>query len=305
METNNIKDISIKDFLRSQGIHPVKEYSGYGMYLSPYRNERHPSFKVEYNDNLWIDFGTHEGGSIIDLVMKMKQCSLFQAKEYLRNYSDNSPIIVPSDSFFFHRKSPVNPSGAMEVTKIKPLQHPKLLAFLRERKVDTRIAQTYCKEIHYQIAGRNYYAIGFPNDAGGFVMRNCAFKGCKSPNNITTFDRETLNVHLFEGFIDFLSLLTMQPNQTDTSSVILNSTGNLEKAIPFLSKYNLINAFLDNDEAGKQALEKLQKLNLPVKDISKRYAEYKDVNDYLCGKKLPKYQLETTPKIAKTKGFRR
>lgn len=53
METNNVKDISIKGYLAERGIYPIKEYYGYGMYLSPYRNEQHPSFKVDYRKNLW------------------------------------------------------------------------------------------------------------------------------------------------------------------------------------------------------------------------------------------------------------
>ncbi len=85
--------------------------------------------------------------------------------------------------------------------------------------------------------------------------------------------------------MDYLSLLTLQAGQADISAVVLNSVNNLEKAVPLLSKHSKINAFLDNDEAGRQALKKLQKWNLPVMDISQRYAEYKDVNDYLCGKK--------------------
>lgn len=58
MQTKNIKSISIKDYLRNHGINPSKEYSGYGMYLSPFRNEHHPSLKVDYKANLWYDFGS-------------------------------------------------------------------------------------------------------------------------------------------------------------------------------------------------------------------------------------------------------
>ena len=49
--------------------------------------------------------------------------------------------------------------------------------------------------------------------------------------------------------------------------------------------------------SGQLALEKLQKLNLSVVDISKRYTEFKDVNDYLCGKKLPQFQKKQANEI--------
>jgi DNA primase len=63
----DVKNISIKGFLAGRGIAPKQERNGYGMYLSPLREERTPSFKVDYGQNLWYDFGLGEGGSIIDL----------------------------------------------------------------------------------------------------------------------------------------------------------------------------------------------------------------------------------------------
>ena len=45
------------------------------MYLSLLREERTPSFSVSYDKNLWHDFGTGEGGSIIDLVPRMEGCA--------------------------------------------------------------------------------------------------------------------------------------------------------------------------------------------------------------------------------------
>ena len=100
--------------------------------------------------------------------------------------------------------------------------------------------------------------------------------------------------------MDYLSLLTIQARQADISAVVLNSITNLEKAIPFLSKHEKINAFLDNDKGGKRVLNKLQNLKLPIVDYSKKYAEYKDVNDYLCGKKRRKNKLKSIPKSLKT-----
>ena len=296
MHKNDIKSISIRDFLKNQGVHPAKEYSAYGMYKSPFRDEETASFKVDYNTNLWYDFGTGEGGSIIDLVMKMQQCNFIQAKQFLSICSFGHSSIE-NDLFSFQLDNSV--SNSLLITETKTLEHPKLLDFLQRRKINLETAKTFCKEIHYQIGGRNYFALGFSNDAGGYELRNPQFKGCVPPKEITTFDRQTQTMHLFEGFMDYLSLLTMQARQADVSAVVLNSIANLEKAIPFLSKHTQINAFLDNDESGKRALKQLQKLNLPVADISKRYAGFKDVNDYLCGKKMETPQTKQKPKRLK------
>lgn len=162
------KYISIKQYLAKRGILPVKERNYYGMYLSPLREERTPSFKVDYTKNLWYDFGTNEGGSIVDLVMKLESCSLAKA-------------FVKLDSFSFHRNCFVTPKpyskSTIEICDIKLLTHPALLEYLTFRSIDTEIAKHYCREIHYSIREKNYFAIGFENDSGGWELRNRAFKG--------------------------------------------------------------------------------------------------------------------------------
>ena len=92
-EANNI---SIKDYLNSLGIQPVTEKGSYGMYRSPLREDNTPSFKVDYNANLWCDYGTGEGGTLIDLVMKQNGCNAYGAICRLEQGS--------TTSFSFHGK---------------------------------------------------------------------------------------------------------------------------------------------------------------------------------------------------------
>ena len=51
-----IKCLSIRAYLAERGLHPTKDNPRYGLYLSPLREERTPSFKVDYAQNLWYDF---------------------------------------------------------------------------------------------------------------------------------------------------------------------------------------------------------------------------------------------------------
>ena len=77
--------ISIRDFLAWRGIQPKYERNGYGMYLSPLREERTPSFKVDYVRNLWYDFGLGEGGTLLTLVMRLERCDSREAVRRLQN----------------------------------------------------------------------------------------------------------------------------------------------------------------------------------------------------------------------------
>ena len=67
----------------------------------------------------------------------------------------------------------------------------------------------------------------------------------------------------------------------------LNSVSNLAKAESLLETYTQIGCFLDNDTAGRSTCKKLkEKFGERMLDKSMYYRDYKDLNDYLCGKPL-------------------
>ena len=272
----NSNYITIKQYLNDMGINPVKDRGYYGLYCSPLREDANPSFKVDYNKNLWYDFGLNEGGSIVDLVMKLEQCSLAKA---LQRLDDNS--------FSFHRNVvssnvPCEQEPAIQIRKVIALSHPALISYLQGRNINIEIAQHYCSEVHYAIAGNPYFAIGFQNNAGGWELRNIGFKGTASPN-ITTTNNNNDTVMVFEGFVDFLSYLSLKNNPSPIiDTAVLNSTSNTTKAIPFLQSHKTVHAFLDNDDSGRKAVEQLRKAlpNSIVIDQSNLYRNHKDLNDY-------------------------
>ena len=274
----NSNYISIRQYLENKGINPAKDRGYYGMYSSPFRKDTNPSFKVDYGKDLWHDFGTGEGGSIIDLVMKLENCSLAEAFQKL---DDNS--------FSFHRDNIITPTiltvqePAIKIQQIAPLTHIALFSYLKERSIDINIAKRYCSEVHYFVAEKTYFAVGFQNDAGGYELRNKYFKGSITPKNISTINNSSDSVMVFEGFMDFLSYLSMKQNPSPTiDTVILNSTANLSKAIPFIQSHRTVHTFLDNDEAGRKSLANLHNIltSSEVVDHSASYKNYKDLNEY-------------------------
>ena len=81
--------------------------------------------------------------------------------------------------------------------------------------------------------------------------------------------------------MDFLSYLTMKGKET-APCLVLNSVSNLSRAVAYLHEKgnDSVRAFLDNDQAGRQALKSLQSAGISVEDMSRHYAQYKDLNDY-------------------------
>jgi hypothetical protein len=160
-----------------------------------------------------------------------------------------------------------------------------LLDYLHERCVDIEIARLHCKEVRYNANGKPYFAVGFRNDAGGYELRNKYFKGCTS-KDVTSMKTDSDTCQLFEGFMDYLSFLTMKNlRQSKVDVIILNSLSNLPKAKHVLSAYGSVATFLDNDEAGKRAVQELKSVFKQLTDHSEFYAKHKDLNDYLMNKK--------------------
>lgn len=284
-----IKCLPIRTYLAERGLHPTKDNPRYGLYLSPLRKEHTPSFKVDYVQNLWYDFGLGAGGSIIDLVMRLERCDFAQALRLLGS-GERTPMAVP----VLLSVPPTVP--ALRLLSDIPLRHPALVGYLSSRGIAPIIASTCCREVHYAVGGRNYFAVGFRNDAGGWELRSERFKGCVSPKHITTIDNRSDTVVAFEGFMDFLSYLSME-KQLQTDAAVLNSVVNLLKAVPFLERYATIHAFFDNDEAGRKATADLKRLcpNSTVIDRSRLYREYKDLNEYWQAKQ---HRQQSRPHIA-------
>jgi DNA primase len=274
---NSIKQISIKEFLARRGIHPAKEHGYYGLYHSPIRKDSAPSFKVDYRANLWYDFGTGKGGSIVDFVMALEQCSMSKAIRILEE-GYNTVVRIP----VFDRSQP--DGTTTEIIDIKRLQHPALLRYIDGRRINRNVAVEECLEVHYKRGGKTYFSVGFANNSDGWEFSNRFGKSCFSPKDITTRARGYDKVFVFEGFFDYLAYRTLKRGLAPEADVlVLNSVAMIDKALPFLRAHQTIMLALDNDDAGRKATEKIIQL-LPtskVVDYSSVYAPYKDLNDFL------------------------
>ena len=281
--------IGIREYLLRRGLQPHHETTTHGMFLSPLREERTPSFSVRYDKGLWYDFGLGEGGTLLQLVMRLEGCGLAEAIRSLRKGSADEVPFQPRPTASPREDSPLRILGVGEI------RHPALTGYLRARGIDPAVAGALCCEVHYAVGERRFFAIGFRNDAGSWELRSPQFKGSSAPKSITTFDRHGDTALLFEGFFDLLSYLTLQHETTPTAdTAVLNSIVNLVRALPFLARHATIHAFLDNDEAGRRTLERLRSA-LPgatVIDRAEGYRAHKDLNESL----RPSAKVSRTPR---------
>lgn len=290
MTIQEAKQIRIADYLQSLGYTPVKQQGNSLWYNSPFRQETEASFKVNTDRNLWYDYGLGRGGNILALAQELYRSD--NVPYLLDRIAEQAPHIRPV-SFYF-RQQPSKPS--FQQLEVRELSHPALLRYLQERGINTALAKPECKELHFTHNGKPYFAIGFPNVAGGYEVRNSFFKGCIAPKDISHIRQQgepREKCLVLEGLMDYLSFLTLRmkncpnmPNLDGQDYVILNSVANVSKAADVLHGYGRIHCLLDNDEAGRKAYRELEReLGGRIRDFSENYHGYKDLNDYLCGKR--------------------
>jgi hypothetical protein len=265
------------DYLLSLGFKPTKVSRSDYWYYSPFRQETTPSFKVNRNMNRWYDFGEGKGGNIIDFGILYHNCSV---KELLTKFSKP----------FSSQQQSIEANGeAEEAKKIKVINEKEissfvLIRYLHKRRIPIDIAKKFCKEIDYALYGKNYYAIGFKNDAGGYELRNEKFKASSSPKDITLIKNNAEEITVFEGFFNFLSYqaIHQKQEQPNTNFLILNSTSFFQKSLPLMQSHKSVHLYLDCDTTGQKCIQKALEIdNQKFVDERQVYKNYKDLNDWI------------------------
>ena len=284
-DLSRIKRYPIVEYLERKGIKPVRKTPTYAMYRSPLREETHPSFKVDTEKNLWIDYGEGRGGSIIDLCMRMEGCTLSEAIRRLgQNAPDNGTYNFLNDFVPNNPQPAMAVNGARRLIEISDTLPPHLQDYLtKERCINLEKAMPFLKCISYEVRSRLYQAIGFANLSGGYELRDDkTFKGTIAPKDITPIFTDRVEpVCIFEGFMDFLSFLSMKEEITN-HYLVMNSVNNMARTIRYLNDRHLthIRTFLDNDEAGRRAVQDFIKAGFHVEDMNIHYKDFKDLNEY-------------------------
>ena len=151
-------------------------------YLSPLRNERTPSFKVNDRINEWYDFGEATGGDLVELAKYICRTDcVSEALAYIERLVNGASL--PRTRMLTAPPRPVE--AEMKDVIVIPLRHHALFSYLQSRLIDADISRMYCKEVHYELRGRHYFALAFGNISGGYEVRNAYYKGCLNNKDIS------------------------------------------------------------------------------------------------------------------------
>ena len=99
------KQIDLVDYLSTLGFKPAKIRGNDYWYLSPLRDEKTPSFKIDRKINCWYDHGMGKGGNLINFGMAYFNCN---SAEFLQRLNGK---------FFLHQ--PVKIVSIMQIKENK------------------------------------------------------------------------------------------------------------------------------------------------------------------------------------------
>ncbi len=296
------KQIDLVDYLAALGHRPQKIRNKDYWYLSPLREEKTPSFKVNRSLNAWYDHGIGKGGNLIDFGILYFNCSVSNFLKHLSEYQNpsislfhqpspslNLPASAPS--LANEKKETVN-EGKIIILEARPLAETSLLKYLEKRHIPLDIAEKFCKEIDFLLYGKIRTVIGFQNNAGGYELRSADFKGSSSPKEVTFFDYNKEQLNVFEGFFNFLTHQAMNKENILplTNFLVLNSLSFFLNQRERMEQHQQIHLFLDRDSSGIKSTQEALQWSKKYIDQSHTYKKYKDLNEYLIKHQEPRHK---------------
>ncbi|MCA6067703.1 toprim domain-containing protein [Chryseobacterium sp. RG1] len=279
MNCKQLNSIPLEEVLLSLGHLPTKQNEKEAWYLNPFASESQASFKINKSLNYWYLFSEGIGGNNTDFMKKYLKTSINRVLNWAdqQNFSSFQKQNIPSLKCDGQSRN-------YEITNVKEVSHSALLEYLKSRKVEEQTE--FLQEIHYRINDKNYFGIGFKNDSGGYEIRNKYSKICLGKKDISTIKNGSKSLRIFEGFFDFLSFKTLENELEKKTSdyLILNSVSMIHNIKNSLGKYEKVELYFDNDEAGNRAVEIIRNEIKNIEDCRVLYSDFKDLNEYLSKK---------------------
>jgi hypothetical protein len=284
IQYGSIKEFKQRDmvqYLAQLGYEPQKISNQDYWYLSPLREEKTPSFKINRQLNVWYDHGIGKGGNLIDFGLLYFNCSIRDLLDRLSQHPLSPALSFHPPSLAVEKKD--RSDGKVLILESRSLSDKSLLTYLDRRAIPLNIADRFCREVDFLLYGKKHTVIGFPNKAGGYELRSQHFKGSSSPKDISFIDNSTDQIVVFEGFFNFLSFQTINNSKQAplTNCLVLNSLSFFEKSRSLMEKYKQIHLVLDNDNAGRKFTAQALQWSSRYIDRSDFYKGSKDLNDWL------------------------
>ncbi|QPH41778.1 toprim domain-containing protein [Pedobacter endophyticus] len=292
LNVNEIKEkVSLLELLKNLGFTPQKVSGGEHFFLSMLREEYTASLCVNDELGVWFDHGGPgvsgiRSGSVIDFGLAYWYPSGFP--EVLHKIVEYAQVdLAGAVNIASHRVDHRRPTKIprYSVERMEELgTNAAISAYLDSRGIG-RVAKGHLYELYYAVLDgknkqRNFFAAGWPNENGGWEVRNKYFKGCLGHKGVSFLEGSAKRLCVFEGYFDFLSW-RVEHAKDPASILVLNSLSLLQTAKARAAKFDVVELYFDHDKAGRAATcEFVAEVELS-RDCSWVYSGFKDYNEKL------------------------
>ena len=94
--------LDLVEYLFSLGFTPAKIRGNNYWYISPLRDEKEASFKIDRSKNVWYDHGAGKGGTVVDFVTSYFNCDVSRALQKLSSYHRSTEAIYLNRNTWFY-----------------------------------------------------------------------------------------------------------------------------------------------------------------------------------------------------------
>ncbi|WP_082435099.1 toprim domain-containing protein [Pedobacter sp. Hv1] len=292
----DLQELSIVDFLARLGHQSVKKTGKEHFYHSMLRETKRdtPSFTVWDNGGKWLDRGgagdtNIKGGGIVQLGMALwPNLPFVEVLQKIQQVSELDtaliPEYLPQKEYPFQKEED---TYKYEVVRVQEAGDNFILArYLESRGVKEvatgRLNTIYYCNKHDPEDQRTFYALGWKNEHQGWELATSnGFKSSIGPKGISIIPGLAGHIAMFEGYMDYLSWLKLNPAQIMPTVIVLNSISMLSRAIEWAANIPKIDIYFDNDGPGMRSAQELMARLPQATDRSNEYTGYKDYNDKL------------------------
>lgn len=275
-------NVSIVRFLQCLGFIPGKRVGAELFYLSMLEeSDIQFSFVVNEDHNSWYDHELGVGGDITDFV-----------KLYWKPISHQEAILkihvilgLPGSENIVHFKGELssNPIKCYRIVSINEIGTSDALSNYLERqllrsKVSGDLKEVYFKKDHHgtvDVKEPNlFFGIGWPNECGGWEIRNKYFRTCVGHKGVTFVPKSKDSVAVFSDYFSYLIWKGGFDVVKEESVIVLNHHELINAGLTIAASFQHIQLYLDRSQAGFKATRTFCRRFPQCLDRSTTYRRY-------------------------------
>jgi hypothetical protein len=262
MNIEYAQTIPLRAILDKAGIQATgQEPDGTLLYVSPFSDSA--TLQVNETDNTWQDAHTQRGGGSYEFVEALLQhqkerCSKVDVLHWFKFNIGYPPLLrfldLPPDTAADHLYKRICKVG---------LQESGLIRYAMSRGIAFPVAKELFKQIYVlnKATGKEFVALGFKNEDGGFTLYNGHVEASLSPIAVRFIrgkEHKPDTIHIFKdvfAYSDAIRARSYKPFKGDC--IILNTWGCVDNAATYIRGYGyeVLRTWFDNSTAGQQAAQ--------------------------------------------------